>query len=326
MKKIFTLGVLGLGMLALVFGLAPFNSQAADHLDAPGLTSPGGDGRLDITDVYAFQSPTNPANTVMMMNVNPAAGAISPTEFSSSANYQFEVTTNGQTNTTLIYQLQFSAPDGSGKQNVTLRKASPGGPAKVIATGKTGEDIAVSGGGTLHAGLFDDPFFFDLNAFLGAYPFCEAPGGTPGSSGADFFAGLNVSAIVLEVPSSTFRTSSIGVWGRTLVGGQQVDRMGRPAINTVFIPSDSKNAFNESLPQQDLRLFGQFLGDFAPVLLPDILTVDVSSSAGFLNGRQLADDVIDIELTVLGVPPGGDCVDANDVTFSATFPYLAPAH
>ena len=51
----------------------------------------------------------------------------------------------------------------------------------------------------------------------------------------------------------------------------------------------------------------------ADVLLPDILTIDTSSSAGFLNGRALANDVMDAELNLItggGVP--GDCVDAND--------------
>ena len=33
--------------------------------------------------------------------------------------------------------------------------------------------------------------------------------------------------------------------------------------------------------------------------MPDILTFDYSSSAGFLNGRRLQDDVIDIELNLV---------------------------
>ena len=56
-------------------------------------------------------------------------------------------------------------------------------------------------------------------------------------------------------------------------------------------------------------------------------------NAGFPNGRRLADDVVDIELRVLGgylVPadqggkklPLGDGVDVNDQPFSATFPYV----
>ncbi|MGZ4256276.1 MAG: DUF4331 family protein [Gaiellaceae bacterium] len=58
------------------------------------------------------------------------------------------------------------------------------------------------------------------------------------------------------------------------------------------------------------------------MLLPDILTFDTSSSAGFLNGRKLTDDVIDAELGLItnGAVPG-DCV-ANDSTFLSGFPYL----
>ncbi len=326
MKKILSLALLGLTALALVFGLAPSLGRAADHLDAPGLTSPGGDGRLDITDVYAFQSPTDSDNTVLIMNVNPGAGALSPTTFHPSAKYEFQIAYDGQATTSVIYQLRFGAPNGGGDQSVTLRKVIPGGPTTVLASGMTGADIPVTGGGMLRADLFDDPFFFDLNAFLGSYPFCNAPGGPAGDSGDDFFEGLNVTSIVLELPSSAFPTNDIGVWARTVLANQQIDRMGRPAINTVFIPSGSKNLFNQSLPPKDLRQFGQFFGDFAPVLLPDILTVDTSSSAGFLNGRQLVDDVIDIELTLLGVPPGTDCVDANDLPLPGVFPYLAPSH
>ena len=37
----------------------------ADHLDAPGLTSPAMDTRVDITDHYAFQKPGNPNRTVL---------------------------------------------------------------------------------------------------------------------------------------------------------------------------------------------------------------------------------------------------------------------
>ena len=57
-------------------------------------------------------------------------------------------------------------------------------------------------------------------------------------------------------------------------------------------------------------------------------------NAGFPNGRRLGDDVVDIELRVVGgflVPadqggkklPLGDGVDQNDKPFSSTFPYVA---
>jgi hypothetical protein len=127
--------------------------------------------------------------------------------------------------------------------------------------------------------------------------------------------------------------------------------MGRPAINTVFIPNNpfepsgtepsQKNAFNAAKPRQDQKKFRAEVVDtleifygagnpavdgLADFLLPDILTVDTSSSAGFPNGRGLTDDVIDIEL---GLVTNGavttDCV-GNDSAFSGSFPYLAPAN
>ena len=47
---------------------------------------------------------------------------------------------------------------------------------------------------------------------------------------------------MLEVPSSSLHPNNNGVWAHTVLRGEQIDRMGRPAINTVFIPLGSKNA------------------------------------------------------------------------------------
>jgi hypothetical protein len=62
---------------------------------------------------------------------------------------------------------------------------------------------------------------------------------------------------------------------------------------------------------------------------PDRLGVIGGDNQGFPNGRRLGDDVIDIALQVVqGELAGmendlGDGVDANDVAFGDTFPYLA---
>src|SRR2546427_2335224 len=53
----------------IVRGGGPPAARAADHLDAPGLMPPGGSVQSDITDLYAFQ-PSNPADTVLVLNVN----------------------------------------------------------------------------------------------------------------------------------------------------------------------------------------------------------------------------------------------------------------
>lgn len=330
MKKISTIALYSLLAVMLVFGLVAAPAKAADHLDGPMAKH---DGRLDITDVYAFQSPSNPANTVLIMNVDPVAGVLSPTTFNPDASYDIKIDTNGDAREDITYKVTFSAVS-NGKQNVMLRRVPAGGGGAVLARGQTGSNISVSGGGMLRTGVFDDPFFFDLVAFRSGLAFC------PGGVGTNFFAGLNVASIVLEVPSSSLGTN-IGVWARTELNGQQIDRMGRPAINTVFEHTDAgKDAFNAGIPSHDQRDFHKDVFDtlislgntpayaeaVTNVLLPDILTFNTSDSSGFLNGRRLQDDVIDTEL---GVVSNGaittDCV-ANDSNFSTTFPYLAPAN
>ena len=211
------------------------------------------------------------------------------------------------------------------------------------------------------AGRRDDPFFFDLLGFINIL----GPGRSLLGCGAatshpelDTFKGQNVSSIVIELPSSLLEPNGnphIGVWATTNVGGTQIDRMGRPAINTVFIPNNplppdrvsdgkasKKTTFNHGDPSTDVanwtsevvdtleQGFGRTHADanaLAAFLLPDMLTVDVSKADGFPNGRRPADDVIDTELNLLSNGTiTTDCVPSNDVTFPSTFPYLAAPH
>ena len=125
----------------------------------------------------------------------------------------------------------------------------------------------------------------------------------------------------------------------------QVDRMGIPALNTVFNhpPVFSKTDYNKAGPDGDVAsytgLFVTVMGAVAnadpagtaAVLLPDELPVSLAagpSNFAVLNGRKLEDDATDVALTVvIGIESlHSDNVDANDVAFSTTFPYLAPPH
>jgi hypothetical protein len=137
----------------------------------------------------------------------------------------------------------------------------------------------------------------------------------------------------------------------------QNDQMARPAINTVFVNSARKNEFNTTIPsmmnasfnaqfQSVLTGFGyttNVLGldkpTFAGVLVTDVLNVKMNGPTTFydgvaantLSGRALADDVIDVELTLIfGGATGAsnpnltsDRVNANDKAFLGSFPYLA---
>jgi hypothetical protein len=69
-----------------------------------------------------------------------------------------------------------------------------------------------------------------------------------------------------------------------------------------------------------------------PINTGNRLGVLGGDTGGFPNGRRLSDDVVDIALQVvagalLGMPNGlGDGVNANDLSFKTTFPYLASPH
>jgi hypothetical protein len=402
-RKTVLFALLGAGLAALLATLlatqigGPSTAGAADHLDAPGLTPPGGDKRADITDIYAFQSPTNANKTVLIVNVNPATAAGQAAYFGRSVpgvaadkriSYWFNIDNNGDAIADVKYRLVFGKPR-SGVQNFELRRNGavliPFGQGRTTKLGANPR-IVTGGGARVAAGVFDDPFFFDLNGFLNltapldADPANDAMsfiGCNPATGRPDFFAGLNVSSIVLEVPDSQLAPAAgrvpaggpvnVGFWAHTTLGGEQNDRMGRPAIATVFIPNNPippdnagpsmKSTYNHALPKDDQANFrgevvntlttlfslndmggpvggtddpandAAAISGLADILLPDILTIDLNNAAGFLNGRQLADDVIDAELGLIteGLVTT-DCVPANDVAFRTTFPYLAAPH
>lgn len=310
----------------LTFAIVAFSQNrtlAADHLDSPSVQT---DGSVDINDLYAFQSPSNPANVVFAMTVNPLAGVANGTAFNSRAVYEIGIDLDGNATTDFGCRFYFSRPRRGVQRFIVVDvNGNRGG------VGQTGSMSRLSDGGMVTAGVFDDPFFFDLNGFNNGFAF----------TGSDFFAGANVSAIVIEVPASRIPATNIGVTAKSVVRGRQFDRMGRPAINTVLIPSSKKDAFNTSKPSSDVARFGSDvrqtligLGNsperadtLTSILLPDILTFNTADASGFLNGRRPDDDVIDAELALLtGGGLTGDGVNMNDKPFLPTFPYLAPPH
>jgi hypothetical protein len=356
MRIITKLATVGAAMTVLTIGAAPLLTGAADHLEAPLAVA---NHSLDITDVYAFDG-SNARNTVLVLNVNPLAGLVSGTSFSTSGTYDLNVDKTGDFVADDVYKVGFGTGAPDGKQSLTLWKNGV-----TVLTGMTGN--ANNGGGAkLFAGVRDDPFFFDLASFKlwrdpdadGAFTYT----GSTTFAGVDFFRGTNISTIVLEIPDAWLGASA-NFWGTTKDGaGSIIDRMGKPALATVFVNpfggTSDKDAYNATLPSGDVAawapLFVAVEGVFYPeagvpeaitgLLLPDVLHLDVatlgkSTGSGFtggpggiLNGRTLAEDVIDLELYVVTGGLAGhailttDGVAANDAVFPGSFPYLAPKH
>ena len=135
----------------------------------------------------------------------------------------------------------------------------------------------------------------------------------------------------------------------------QNDQMARPAINTVFVNSARKNEFNTTVPSAmnaafnaqfqsvltgfnyTTNILGLNKAAFAGVLVTDVLNVKTNGVTTFydgtnvLTGRALADDVIDVELTLIFGGAAGtsnpgltkDNVNGNDKALLTVFPYLA---
>ena len=128
----------------------------------------------------------------------------------------------------------------------------------------------------------------------------------------------------------------------------QEDQMGRPAVNTVFISSGSKDQFNTTVPSQqssafqsmmqtnlqglspafnvadDKNALGLTAEAFTGLLATDVLSVSLDGKTTFfdgtniLTGRALADDVISVELTLIF---GGE-----DGLTAPEFPTLSDDH
>lgn len=282
--------------------------------------------------------------------------------YATNVQYRLNVDNTGDFIQDISYVTTFGIPDGQGVQHYTVKRfvgaaaVTASGDGMAVASGftDTAKGKPQSRAGTMaFAGERSDPFFFDLIGFrgtLGLDPvtlqrLCSvAPDPDTDGTGTDFFAPLNTLAIVLEVPDAALG-SNIGVWAdtRQLIGGTWtiVDQMARPAINTVFNSGADKETFNVTPPsQQDdagkpyrANVSGvlQALGSYSPAaadglaaaLIPDVITYNTASmGTNILNGRALADDVIDAELQiVLQNPAAADCVPWDNDSIPS-FPYL----
>ena len=368
-----TITALAVTGLVLTLGVAPLLASGADHLDAPSLGSISVDGSdnlsvsklrgpLDINDVYVFRGSSG-NRTVLAVTVNPAVNLLGPTTFDSKGGYSLNIDWTGDAVADTQYTVNFGAADPAGVQRFIVKSDK-----HTVAAGSTddakGSSVSLDGVQAF-AGMRSDPFFFDLLGFLGTVK-GQGTRQLNDANASDFFVGLNTLAIVIEVPNSALggNGQAIGVWATTSgKDGGQADQMGRPAINTVFNGTAAdKEAFNTTAPADQptamggkfttnvvnvLQLFSSLDSEgaysnseaatLAGVLLPDVITYTVGDvAAGPLNGRGLADDVIDAELNIVtggfafpgrngtGAIPT-DSVSAH-TDYLSTFPYLGLPH
>src|SRR6202044_3400588 len=198
----------------------------SNHFTGLSLGPPLGDQRLDLCDLYAFQSPGNNGRTAIILNANPNADALHP-----DAIYRVNIDTDGDYLTDIAFSYVFSKPqNGSQTFSVFLAKGAEARSAEAVGTKivadaevsfGTKPNIVASGPYTFFAGSRSDAFFFDFDGIKNLFDisgkrnFTEPhlTGKSPWT-GVDSNTEANVFSTVVELPTSELAPKSEEyIWG-----------------------------------------------------------------------------------------------------------------
>jgi Domain of unknown function (DUF4331) len=331
------------------------------HFDTPTVQE---DPRINVCDFYLFRG--RPGFTVMAMTVNPNAGQSAPNTFREEGLYAFRFDLDGDAREELSFSVRFSAvfhagdKDHGHAQSFEVRRASgpsaaSGADGELIATGDTGRVVNAGASVKAFAGLAPDLFAGDAKA-LGEFrtAFFDKGEFHPEAfqNRKNFFSGRNVTAIVLEVPTSLIGKGLVHGWATASLHGHapeiQVSRWGLPLITNIFMTDPAmREDFNRAAPIEDLSRFSAQIADVAtkltrlagsaadpagygqtlaqklcPVTLPYELDTPANFTVDRLNGRGLADDVMDVMLTLATNTPLSDGVAPDRSRMRDEFPYF----
>jgi hypothetical protein len=335
----------------------------SNHFTGLKLGPPEGDTRLDLTDLYAFQAPTDASRTVIILNCNSFA---EEAEFHPDAVYRINIDNNGDAETDIAFILVFSEPQ-DGRQRATVylakgseaRKAEPAGELlfkDVQVSFGPEPQVVTCGPYTFFAGLRSDAFFIDFAGIMNMFDYKGGKNftgleGAPDPSrwtGKDLFANYNVFSMAFEFPTKMLGANpAVRIWGRVSIRRDgklvPVDRSGHPTFANFFFTDEVKPEFNRSEPAHDLERFldpvihslehvGGYSREEAKALveaqgvLPDMLSFNPTKPGGYPNGRLLTDHIVAHRLAMLSkdkIPPDG-LKPHTDLLSS--FPYLGTPH
>ena len=192
-------------------------NRAADHLDPPTRTDPQLDQRpdvpADIADIFTWHT-ADKVNVIVTFG-GPSS-VTQPASYDRDVLYKILISTAAPTDTPdVVIRVRFGRGQGQDEWGVRME----GIPGVVGAIEGPVETNLVKDGVTARAGLFDEPFFFDLQGFretraLSAIRF---------DNKRNFFDGNNDTAIVISMPRDRFATATtpLGFWTTTSrIGGQ----------------------------------------------------------------------------------------------------------
>lgn len=218
-SKLAAAGALTVATAALMLTVGPQEVTAADHADAPGTQ---GDAAADIADLYAWHDGKGTMTAVITFAGGQAPGG--DMFYDADVLYTLHIDNTG----TLAGQTGYDQPldsnnnDNESDMQIHVRfglngnddwgvqvQGLPGGEAVIV--GAVGGAIDGTNGTQVQAGIFDDPFFFDLDGFQTTIANLLDDGITAelafasivGAGPVDSLAGANTHAIVLQFDAAT---------------------------------------------------------------------------------------------------------------------------
>jgi hypothetical protein len=191
---------LAFGLAAAVCGAGWWasSSLASDHDESPLVKS---DASMDLTDLYVFDSGAGETTAIVCWagfndsRPQPDAAAL----YSNKALYTLNIDNDEDNVADFKVEWRYGQ-DGDGNWGVQVVNV-PGSTGTIEGAVET---VLDSGGGTrVWSGHADDPFFFDAQGYLDTL----STGTLMITNNRDFLAGLNVTAMAIEMNTAAMRDS-----------------------------------------------------------------------------------------------------------------------
>lgn len=235
-------------------------TSASDHLDGPATM---GDRTIDITDMYAFQSPEHSERLVLILNSHPAA--TNTTWFSDALEYRFRLRpvsiagTGASANfdvgdNEVVFSCMFTdLKKAGGRNQQSGRCHTPNGEVNLTVGQATTNKGYTKHGLRAFAGIRLDPFFMDVEGFMRSVEE-KSLNFTHKNTAQD----ANTLSIILEIDAARFLPNSRGMYGvvseiRTL-GTKPIvlDTFGRPEVTNVILSDPGFDPVNQNIDLRDL--------------------------------------------------------------------------